>query len=279
MLARIALRMATIAVLKGKTLVGDNVLDSEITALDADAEGNLTTDQQKPFITVYTHSAVSEEGGARALHRSGRTELVMEIAVAATMVYRNEDGDKEVAAGIPATDANLEFMLDAIGSQISSALTDPGDAWAEIWRGLSSSVVKIERKRTSDATGARIAAHQIVITLNLLPDPVFGEPVAASSIWARFFEKLAEPTYPNPKHDPEDPEGGPALIADPTLAAKAIILHSLIGDPYDVLVHEAQRRRFGMTLDEARALSDIAVQPAEATEPNVQTVTVERAES
>lgn len=259
MLARIALRMATIAALKGKTLVGDNVLDSEITALDADADGNLTTDQQKPFITVYTHTAVSEEGSDRALHRSGRTELVIEIAVAATMVYRNEDNNKEVAAGIPATDSAFEFFLDATARQITNALTDPRDAWAEIWRGLSSSVEKIERKRTSDATGTRIAAHQIVITLNLLPDPVFGEPVASMSIWAKFFAKVAE-------------------SENEVDAARLVILESLIGDPAGVLMSEAQRRRFGMTLDEARALLDIAVQPAETTEPNIETVTVERTE-
>jgi hypothetical protein len=251
--------MATIAALKGKTLVGDNVLDSEITALDADADGNLTTDQQKPFVTVYTHTATDAAGGDRSLHRSGMTELVIEVAVAATMVYRNDDGDKEVAAGIPATDSAFEFFLDVVAKQITNALSDPRDAWAEIWRGLSSSIEKIERKRTSDATGARIAAHQIVMTLNLLPDPVFGEPVAPTSIWARFFAKAAE------SEDDAD-------------AARLLILESLIGDPTGVLMSEAQRRRFGMTLDEARALLDIAVQPAEATEPDIQSVTSVKAD-
>lgn len=276
MLARIALRMATIGALKGKTLVGDNVLDSEIAALDADAEGNLTTDQQKPFISVYTHTATDEAGGDRALHRSGRTELVIEIAVAATMAYRNEEtGDKEVVAGVPATDDAFEFFLDIVGREIVNALTDPRNAWAEIWRGLSSSIVKIERRRTSDATGTRIAAHQHVVTLALLPDPAFGEPIAPTSIWAKFFARLAEPTLPNPAHDPDDPDS-PSMIMDPRIAARALVLQSLVGDPDGVLNHEAQRRRFGMTLEEARALFDIAVQPAEATEPDIASVSVER---
>lgn len=277
MLARIALRMATIAALKGKTRVGDNVLDSEITALDADADGNLTTDQQKPFITVYTNNGGDGDAAPRQMHRSGHTDLVIEIAVAATMAYRNENDDLEVASGIPATDANFEFMLDVIGRQIVNALTDPRDAWAEIWKGLSGSIIKIERKRTSDATGQRIAAHQLVITLDLLPDPVFGEPVASTSIWTQFFAKLAEPTLPNPDHDENDPDS-PALIVDPLVAAKAVILESLIGDPAGVLMSEAQRRRFGLTLDEARALLDIAAQPAEAMEPDIDAVTIERGE-
>lgn len=64
MLARIALRMATIAALKGRTLVEDNVLDSEITALDADADGNLTTDQKRPFISIYTDNGSDAFGRA-----------------------------------------------------------------------------------------------------------------------------------------------------------------------------------------------------------------------
>jgi hypothetical protein len=253
MLARIALRMATIAALRGKTLVDDNVLDSEITALDADADGNLTTDQQKAFVTVYTNIGSDETGGDRSLHRSGRTELVIEIAVASTMVYRNEDGDKEVAAGIPATDAAFEFYLDVVGRQIVNALSDPADAWVEIWRGLSSKVVKVERKRTSDATGTRIAAHQLVVTVDLLPDPVFGEPLAETSIWSKFFARLDEST-------------------DPVVAAKATLLRSLIGEPGGTMA-DAQQRRFGMTLEEVRALLNVSA--VDGSEPDISAVELE----
>lgn len=251
MLARIALRMATIAALKGKTLVGDNVLDSEITALDSDTDGNLTTDQQKPFITVYTNNSSDVDTAQRLLHRSGPTDLVIEIAVAATMVYRNEANEKEVAAGIPATDDAFEFYLDVVGREVVNALSDPDSAWAEIWRWLSGSIVSIERKRTSDATGARIAAHQLVLKLDLFPDPVFGEPVAETSVWAQFFNKLAEPTLPNPAYDPNERPDEPEFIVDPVIAAKATMLLTLIGDPSGVLENDARRRRFGLTFEES----------------------------
>ena len=255
MLGRLVLRLVTIEALKGRTWVGENVLDSEIGALDADADGTLTTDQQKPFVMVYTDKGVENDGGDRALHRSGHTELVIEIAIAATMTIRNEAGDKEVVAGIPSTDAAFEFYLDVVGRQVASALADPLSEWAELWRSLSGSIVKIDRRRTSDATGTKVAAHQIVITLALLPDPVFGEPLAQTSVWAKLLAKL-------------ETAGHPYLET----------IRDLIGDPAGVLMSEAQRRRFGMTLDEARALLDIAVQPAEATEPDIETVTVERTE-
>ena len=100
-----------------------------------------------------------------------------------------------------------------------------------------------------------IAAHQIVITLDLLSDPVFGEPVAETSVWTKLLAKLEAVDHPYFE-----------------------TIRNLIGDPAGVMMSEVQRRRFGMTLDEARALFDIAVQPAEATEPDIVSVTTVRTE-
>lgn len=244
MIGRIALRMATIEALRGKTAVDQNVLDSRITALDADAAGNLITDQERPFIAVYTDDAKLEGGlEARALHKSGPTTLVIEIAIAESMLYRNELNNVEVVAGIPDADDAYEFLLDVIGRQITNALTDPQDAWAEIWRSLSSRILKIERKRTSDAPGVRIAAHQLIITLDILPDPIFGEPLAPGSSWARFFAKISEQGMP------------------PVIASRVSLLKALIGSPDVVEDDEAQRRRYGLTIAEAHAMLDTSVQP------------------
>lgn len=279
MLGRIALRMAAVEALKGSTLVGGNVLDSEIGALDVTADGELRTDQEKPFISVYVEGA-KLEGAAdiRALHKSGPTDLIIEIGITAAMTATDpETGASEVIGlQIPATDPAFEFFLDCAGRQVVNALTDPRNAWSEIWRGLLSGIVKIERRRTANASsGARVAAHQIAITGDLLPDPVYGEPVAPTSIWKKFFDKLAEPTLPNPDHDPDE-ANSTALIVDPIVAKKRAAMLALLGDPEATLDHQAQRQRFGMTLEEARALFDIAVQPAEATEPDIASVSVER---
>ena len=58
MLGRIALRIAAVQALKGRTLVGDNVLDSRMTALDVDDDGNARTDEDRPFISLYESGAV-----------------------------------------------------------------------------------------------------------------------------------------------------------------------------------------------------------------------------
>lgn len=256
MLARMAQRIAAIEALRGKTFVGENVLDSQIGALDIAADGSIRTDRDKPFIAVYTD--VSKAQGSlevRALHRSGATDLTIEVGIAASMteIDAQTGATVIVGIGIPVTDPAMEFYLDCIGRQVVNALTDPRSAWAEIWRGLSSGINRVERRRASDATGVRIAAHQIVVNAELLPDPVFGEPIAATSIWAKLLAQMEVANHP-----------------------RLELVHDLIGDPSGVLNHEAQRRRFGMTLDEARALFDIAVEPVEATEPNITSVTSER---
>ncbi|MCX5571479.1 hypothetical protein [Kaistia nematophila] len=235
MLARIALRIAAIEALKGRTLVGDNVLDSQIGAIDVAADDSLRTDQERPFIAVYVDGSVIEERiDLRGLHKSGRTELTIEAGITAAMTETDpETGESTVIGiGIPATDPALELYLDCVGREIAMALSDPGNGWAEIWRGLSSSILKIERKRTSDAaSGTRIAAHQLVITLDLLPDPVFGAPIAPTSAWAAFFAKMEDADHPF-----------------------LVKLLELVGEDAAPSEVDITRRRFGLTLYEARAL-------------------------
>lgn len=254
MLGRIALRMAVVAALKGTTLVGQNVLDSEIGALDVGADGALRTDQETPFISVYVEGSKQEGsnpgGGAdlRSLHDPGQTDLVLEFGVTSAMTETDDDGVSQIVGlQIPATDANLEFLLGIIDRQIVNALTDPLNAWAEIFRKLHKATVSVDRRRTSSAEGTKVAAQQMVIKLDLLPDPIYGEPVAATSAWAKFFAKLATET-------------------DPVMVKKAAALLALLGDPNDRLASETQRQRFAMTLEEVLAMHDVAVEAALETE-------------
>lgn len=253
MLARIALRMATIEALKGKTLVGDNVLDSMITALDADAEGNLTTNQQKPFIMIYTDAGdLDVDSWPRGVAMGGGSvDLVVEIAVAATMTQRNVKGDKEVVPGILATDDALEFFLDMVAQQVVRCLSDPDDEWAEIWRSLTYTVQKVVRARTSSADGTRLAAHQIKMTVDLIDTPTFGEPLDVDAPLSRFLAKLEAMTIPNPDYDSDD-EDSPAVIPDPIAVAKAALIRAEVGG--DDQAWEVAQRRLGITRSELLAL-------------------------
>jgi hypothetical protein len=234
MLARLAIRIATVEALKGATFVDGNVLDSQIGALDVAVDGSVRSDQEKPFLSVYTDGAKVEDNlSLRPLHQCGQVDITVEAGITTAMVETDEDtGESQIVGiGIPATDPAMEMFLDCIDRQVANALTDPDNEWAELWRGLSSGIVKVERKRTSDSTGTRIAAHQTVITLNLLPDPAFGEPVAETSVWAKLIAKLED-------------ESSPYLS----------VMQDLIGAGEAETSASTHQRRFGMTLDEVRAL-------------------------
>ena len=176
-LARIAIRIAAVEALKGKTLVGDRVLDSQIAALEADADGNIQIDEEAPFIAVYTDagSTADEDLADNSLTANGETELIFEIGITAAMMETDPDTGESVIAGIgiPSTDRNFEFFLDMTARQISDALRDEGNAWSNIFRDLYYHVVRIDRLRAaSEAKGLRLAGQQIRLALHLVDDPL-----------------------------------------------------------------------------------------------------------
>lgn len=238
-LARIALRMAAVAALTGRTEVGDNVLDSEIGAIRlSQGSNNIESDQKKPFIAVYTDSSKGEGArdiDLRSLSVNGETELVFDIGVTTSMLVTDPETEQtEVMVGIPATDAAFEFAIDMIARQISDALTDPDNDWAEIFRGLFYRIGKIERfRRSNDLHGGRIAGMQIRITLELIDDPLRGMTMEADAPFARFLA---------------------AVLAsdDPVLAAQGARMQAaLVGSDE---VWKSLQRRFGMTRAELLAL-------------------------
>jgi hypothetical protein len=183
-LVRIAVRIAAVEALKGKTLAGENILDSEIGALEADADGALRTVEDRPFVTVYTDAAITKDADTslRSMVLNGATQILFEAGITAAMTETDPDTDesKLIGIGIPATDRAFEFHLDMVARQIGDALTDPENEWAQIFSAFIQRYVLIERARTSgDDNGVRLAAQQIKLTVDLIADPVKGEALRA----------------------------------------------------------------------------------------------------
>ena len=279
-LHRIAARIAAVQALKGKTLVGDAVLESWINALDVDAKGELETDQTKPFITVYTEASTVKggepENALRALVPNGLTDFLFEAGYAATMTETDPDTDVScVRPGLLATDANFEFYLDIVMRQIGDALTDPNNEWAEIFRKFCRSFESVERRRTSSNDNVRLAAHQLRVTVDLWPDPARGAVLADAHPLKMFFAKAAtvvipnpDPTMPNPDYPEssdypriEDPDA-PEFVPDANLAAQVALMQAQLANNE----HEWQMalRRYGMTLSEADAMLLTTPEGAEA---------------
>lgn len=253
-LVRIAARIAAVQALKGKTLVGDNVLDSQIGALDVTADGELRTDADKPFISVYADAAKSEDNVLRSWVENGATEFLFEAGVTAAHVETDPDTGVStlIGIGIPGTDANFEFHLDIVARQIGDALSDTENEWAEIFRRMSRSIDKIERARTSgDGSGVRLAAQQIKATVQLIADPVAGVELKPTHPLAAFFAKAAD-----------IPE-----LAD----IVALMEAQLAGEEYQ---WQSDLRRYGMTREEGDAM---LITTPDGAEPDIEIVEVDAA--
>ena len=233
-LIRIAARIAAVEALKGNTLVGDNVLDSEIGAFSQGADGTTRTDEDRPFIAVYTDGSENKDNALRSMSVNGMTDFIFESGVTTTMTVTDPDTlETVVMPGIPATDKAFEFYLDMIARQIADTLTNPDNAWAEVFRGLTSGVQGIKRARTSsDASGVRLAGQQITVSAVLVNEPVRGAVMAVTHPLAKFFALAA------------DLEG--------TAVAKQIAMmqDQLAGTVSD---YKVMQQRFGRTSAEARS--------------------------
>ncbi|CDZ43094.1 Hypothetical protein NGAL_HAMBI1146_58670 [Neorhizobium galegae bv. officinalis] len=196
-----AVRIAAVQALRGKTLVGDNVLDSEIGALQVDADGNLRTDEDTPFLAIYTDAATTRDIDIdiRSFSVNGVTEILFETGITAAMTETDAatDETKLIGLGIPATDRSFELFLDLVDRQIGDVLNDPANEWAGIFRNLVQRFVKIDRARTSGAAdGTRLAGHQTKVSALLVNDPVAGEAIRSTGAIGKFFAKAAELTEP-----------------------------------------------------------------------------------
>ncbi len=184
-----AIRIAAVQALKsGVSLVDGNVLDSQISAIDHTADGQLTTEQQKPFIAVYTDSAKTTEMAQTGTRSNGRVEIVFNFGVALTMAQTDKaTGAAIVAEGLPATDAHFEAVLDVIGVQIARALDSPDNPWAQVFRDfVQTSISKACMRSSSASQGVRLAAGQTKLLVDVFSDPILGQPLSLDGPWGRF---------------------------------------------------------------------------------------------
>lgn len=250
-LAREALRLCTVRALRGATLVGDKVRDSEQGPIE-----DYVKDASEPVIIVYTDDCTTATTEQRQLFNGGRQDLVIEILVTTRMKVKLPDtNDEEVDALVPIeTDAVMEFTIGVISRQITVALMNPLSPWAEMLREFAVTITnRQDRRGSSMRDGVRFAGRQIVLTVDLLRDPVPGEPIGPKSAWARFL----------------------ALVdATDDLAPIKSTLHALIeGGPVNLPDWQMLRGGYGMTLGEAQALQLTPPAAAEGTSPDFEGVT------
>ena len=235
-LVRIALRIAAVEAIKGRTLVGSNVLDTPNGAIDVAADGSLRIGEERPFISVYTDQGAAENVTGRGLAENGACDIVYEIGVSTPMLQLNEEtgATEMIGIAVPATDRNFEFFLDVVQRQICDALTAPDNEWAEIYRGLHYRTRKIAfagARSTDD--GQRIAGHQLRLTVDLADDPIRGQALDPESPFMVFL-------------------GAMEASDDEVYRTQAAMMRSLVGTAADD--RDSLQRRNGMTAAELLGL-------------------------
>ncbi|MFS8181393.1 hypothetical protein ACMG4P_07500 [Pseudovibrio denitrificans] len=208
-LARIALRHCAVEALKAAgTLVGTNILDSKVAALQVSSDGSLRTDEEGPFVAVYTDVSKSGELNGRSLRTNGYLDLVFNFGITAAMTQTNDKGESVVVGlEVPATSPNFEFFLDALTRQIKFTLLDPLNPWSELLKGFAPDFKACEELRHGNARdGVRLVSGQLRLTVELVADPVPGAALPEAGIWSRFLEELA-------KSDPQQCERLQGLLA------------------------------------------------------------------
>jgi hypothetical protein len=195
-IATLALRLITVAALKGATRAGASVGDSQLGA-----------NHRQDGLAIAVHvDGVSQQGGLpeAAKQGEGSAHLVIELAYLVS-VGAGADG-----WGAPPTDAVLEARLDLLEREVCAVLLHGGGVWAELWRRCIIRHVAYEMKRgeTNLANGVRFAGREINMRLGLIAEPPLAE--APSGLWADFLAALAD----DPEFEVLEPEIVAAFAAE-----------------------------------------------------------------
>lgn len=168
-LVRIAVRYMAVEALKGATLVGNRVYDSQIGMVD-----EVSDPGTHPYLAVYTDRAVPGPDD-KGVFSNGICTMLLQTSASSAMTTVDENGNSTIIDGVFATDGGFEFTLDLIARQALAALSSSVTREAELFRSLFNGFNKVER-RCMGATGQgqRIASHQVLLELPLINDPVPG---------------------------------------------------------------------------------------------------------
>lgn len=229
MLAREALRLATVRALRGNTWVGDRVHDSEHGPADDRAD-----EETLPLIVVYTDDVKASGDDEGDLLAGGTVKLAIEILITSRMRVKVEGTEDEAYQyDCPQTDAGMELTIGIIERQIRVALSNPNNPWGDLWHKLAKRFGDVSSMRgTSMREGVRFAGRQLTMDIEVPKDPVPGASIGPT--WVKFLELVDQ-------------------AAD--LAPVRPMLHALVeGSALPLTGADVLRAAYGLSSDVARAL-------------------------
>lgn len=241
MLSRLAVQICAVQALMGNTVAGQNVRDSATGVIRIDADGDIKTGEQQPFINVFSEET-EQESPRLELMGPSRTTQVFQFGVTGAMPLVTAEGryliDEESGGILMAerqkpSDAQINIILEMIERQIRVALTDPGNPWAVLWgRFLTGPFAFTSIRGQSREESVRFGARQFAVTGTVIGEPPYGGVIRQTSVWRTFLD----------------------LLAGSDLADLAQDIERLLGTDAPGSDLEYLRRRYGHSKDAARAL-------------------------
>ena len=162
------IQVAVTEALKGRTIAGQAVHDSLIKALPQIMKGEV-----HPVVAVSIEDCTSQDG--EGLFRTDASmTLMLQLAITKSVTVPVIEGEDALEIGD--TDAALEASLNLLDRQWRIALSDPLNAWAELFRQLVPHVGKVSDIRLTDPeTGRKHAARIVEITIAPIAEPYPGQ--------------------------------------------------------------------------------------------------------
>lgn len=183
-LVALALRVATVQALKGRTIAGSRVIDSPLEPLDEAA-----SDERAPFIAVFIDREDSRPDVRNLLTSETRSfEIVLHVFLPERVEIEMDGQSLTFDTG----DTGGELVQNLVGRQIVRALQASTGPWPDLWRRF---VVKIERYLSRPylveiSPNVRLSAREVQLTVLALDEPDFG--VGVHEPWGDLLAALRE---------------------------------------------------------------------------------------
>jgi hypothetical protein len=175
-IVRQLIQICMVEAFRGRTVAGDNVIDSNITAI-----GKLEFEGEAPVIAASVEESDQNEKSSRGFFgRPADLKLYVQTAVAVKGTYLVVTGDgpdqEQELVEIGSTDAAREATLNILERQWKQALIDPANVWGNRFLQLVPDIGRVQDTRITDPEGGRkYAARVYEISGTAIAEPDFGQ--------------------------------------------------------------------------------------------------------
>lgn len=241
-LVSFGLRLAACRLLAGQTWAQERILNSPLDPVDdVVRQDNGGAVDPRPLIAVFTNDEKGSNEGKDIGGRPGTLDLIFFIYLPPDRV-EIDAGDMVFETRTPGG----AMALDLIWHQCRMALLFGPTAWRAVYERFVNKVTDVRARPILIETekGARIPAKEVVLTIDVVPEPDLGKPLNAN--WLAL---------------------DAAMRADDSAAPLADLIKAMIEEPSNLASWQLERANLAVSVATIRALGLAPVDPTETGEP------------